>query len=253
MQIILLEKVVNLGNLGEVVKVKDGYARNFLIPSGQARRATDAAIKEFEAKRAELEKAAQEKLVAAQTQGEKLNGTTVKLTQKAGVDGRLFGSVTNFDISEELVKAGYQVSKAQIRMPKGPIKTVGDSSVSVALHTDVLVDINVSVYGETTPNPASLKFVVNKALTKTAAEFKNIDEAKPSPLAQELFKFLLITSSMDRMNPQSESQKSKIQLIAMVKVKLMQKDSSCRSMGRIPLLSGQLGYMVPMAKILREQ
>ena len=149
MQIILLEKVVNLGNLGEVVKVKDGYARNFLIPSGQARRATDTAIKEFEAKRAELEKAAQEKLAAAQTQGEKLNGTTVKLTQKAGVDGRLFGSVTNFDIAEELVKVGYQVSKPQIRMPKGHIKTVGDSSVSVALHTDVLVDINVSVYGET--------------------------------------------------------------------------------------------------------
>jgi large subunit ribosomal protein L9 len=149
MQIILLEKVVNLGNLGEVVKVKDGYARNFLIPSGQARRATETAIKEFEVRRAELEKAAHEKFLAAQTQGEKLNGTSVKLTQKAGVDGRLFGSVTNFDIAEELVKAGYQVSKSQIRMPKGPIKTVGDSSVSVALHTDVLVDITVSVYGET--------------------------------------------------------------------------------------------------------
>jgi large subunit ribosomal protein L9 len=148
MQIILLEKVVNLGNLGEVVKVKDGYARNFLIPSGQARRATNTAIQEFEARRAELEKAAHEKLVAAQSQGEKLAGTTVKITQKAGVDGRLFGSVTNFDIAEELVKAGYQVSKAQIRMPKGPIKVVGDSEVSVALHTDVLVDIKVSVYGE---------------------------------------------------------------------------------------------------------
>jgi large subunit ribosomal protein L9 len=120
-----------------------------LIPSGQARRATDTAIKEFETRRAELEKAAHEKFAAAQIQGEKLNGTTIKLTQKAGVDGRLFGSVTNFDIAEELVKAGYHVSKAQIRMPKGPIKTVGDSSVSVALHTDVLVDINVSVYGET--------------------------------------------------------------------------------------------------------
>jgi large subunit ribosomal protein L9 len=148
MQIILLEKVVNLGNLGEVVKVKDGYARNFLIPSGQARRATNTAIQEFEARRAELEKAAHEKLIAAQSQGEKLSGTTVKITQKAGVDGRLFGSVTNFDIAEELVKAGYQVSKAQIRMPKGPIKVVGDSEVSVALHTDVLVDIKVSVYGE---------------------------------------------------------------------------------------------------------
>ena len=149
MQIILLEKVVNLGNLGEVVKVKDGYARNFLIPSGQARRATEAAIKEFEARRADLEKAAHEKLVSAQTQGEKLSGTTVKITQKAGVDGRLFGSVTNFDIAEELGKSGYTVSKAQIRMPNGPIKIVGDSEVSVALHTDVLVDIKVSVYGET--------------------------------------------------------------------------------------------------------
>ena len=149
MQIILLDKVVNLGNLGEVVRVKDGYARNFLIPSGRARRATEAAIKEFEARRAELEKAAAEKLAAAQAQGEKLAGATVKLTQKAGVDGRLFGSVTNFDIAEELGKMGFPVIKAQVRMPSGPIKLVGDSSVSVALHTDVVVEINVSVYGET--------------------------------------------------------------------------------------------------------
>jgi large subunit ribosomal protein L9 len=149
MQIILLDKVVNLGNLGEVVRVKDGYARNFLIPSGRARRATEAAIKEFEARRAELEKAAAEKLAGAQAQGEKLSGATVKLTQKAGVDGRLFGSVTNFDIAEELGKMGFPVVKAQVRMPTGPIKVVGDSTVSVALHTDVVVDINVSVYGET--------------------------------------------------------------------------------------------------------
>lgn len=149
MQIILLDKVVNLGNLGEVVKVKDGYARNFLIPSGRARRATDAAKKEFEAKRAELEKAAAAKLAESQALGEKLGGTTIKLTQKAGVDGRLFGSVTNFDIAEELVKNGYKVVKAQVRMPNGPIKLVGDSTVSVALHTDVVVDITVSVYGET--------------------------------------------------------------------------------------------------------
>jgi large subunit ribosomal protein L9 len=149
MQIILLDKVVNLGNLGEIVKVKDGYARNFLIPSGRARRATESAIKEFEARRAELEKVAAEKLAAAQAQGEKLAGTTLKLTQKAGVDGRLFGSVTNFDIAEELGKQGFPVQKAQVRMPNGPIKTVSDSSVSVALHTDVVVDINVSVYGET--------------------------------------------------------------------------------------------------------
>ncbi|MGH8820245.1 MAG: 50S ribosomal protein L9 [Rhodoferax sp.] len=148
MQIILLDKVVNLGNLGEIVKVKDGYARNFLIPSGRARRATEAAKKEFEIKRAELEKAAAAKLAESQAQGEKLSGTVVKLTQKAGVDGRLFGSVTNFDIAEELNKQGYKVAKAQVRMPAGPIKVVGDSTVSVALHTDVLVEITVTVYGE---------------------------------------------------------------------------------------------------------
>ena len=149
MQIILLDKVVNLGNLGEIVRVKDGYARNFLIPSGRARRATASAKQEFEAKRAELEKAAAAKLAEMQAQGEKLAGTSVKLTQKAGVDGRLFGSVTNADIADELTKNGFKVSKAQIRMPNGPIKIVSDSSVSVALHTDVVVEITVSVYGET--------------------------------------------------------------------------------------------------------
>jgi large subunit ribosomal protein L9 len=149
MQIILLDKVVNLGNLGEIVRVKDGYARNFLIPSGRARRATDVAIKEFELKRAELEKAAAEKLAESQALGEKLAGVTVKITQKAGVDGRLFGSVTNFDVAEELTKLGFKVLKAQVRMPKGPIKVVGDSTVSVSLHTDVVVEITVSVYGET--------------------------------------------------------------------------------------------------------
>lgn len=149
MQIILLEKVVNLGNLGEIVRVKDGYARNFLIPYGRARRATESAKAEFEARRVELEKVAAAKLAESQKLGEKLAGTTIKLTQKAGVDGRLFGSVTNADIAQELVKAGYEVAKATIRMPNGPIKVVGDSTVSVALHTDVLVDITVSVYGET--------------------------------------------------------------------------------------------------------
>ena len=149
MQVILLEKVVNLGNLGEIVKVKDGYARNFLIPTGRARRATAAAKAEFEARRADLEKAAAAKLAESQAQAEKLAGTTVKVTQKAGVDGRLFGSVTNFDIAEELNKLGYKVAKSQVRMPNGPIKVVGDTSVSVALHTDVVVEIAVSVYGET--------------------------------------------------------------------------------------------------------
>jgi len=149
MQIILLDKVVNLGNLGEIVKVKDGYARNFLIPTGRARRATEANKAEFEARRVELEKAAAAKLAEAQAQGEKLAGSTIKLTQKAGVDGRLFGSVTNHDIAEELNKQGYAVVKSQVRMPNGPIKTVGDSTVGVSLHTDVLVDITVTVYGET--------------------------------------------------------------------------------------------------------
>ncbi|MBK6358940.1 MAG: 50S ribosomal protein L9 [Sterolibacterium sp.] len=148
MQIILLEKVVNLGDLGEIVKVKDGYARNFLIPGGRARRATEANKAAFEARRAELEKVAAAKLAEAQAQGEKLAGSTIKLTQKAGVDGRLFGSVTNHDIAEELTKQGYKVAKAQVRMPNGPIKLVGESAVNVALHTDVVVEINVTVYGE---------------------------------------------------------------------------------------------------------
>ena len=148
MQIILLEKVVNLGNLGDVVRVKDGYARNFLIPNKQARRATDSAIKEFEARRAELEKLAAEKLAAAQAEGEKLNGLTLQLSQKAGVDGRLFGSVTNHDIAAALVAQGFKVEKAQVRLPNGPLKTTGDHAVVVSLHTDVAVDVNVSVQGE---------------------------------------------------------------------------------------------------------
>ncbi|HEY4351623.1 MAG TPA: 50S ribosomal protein L9 [Paraburkholderia sp.] len=148
MQIILLEKVVNLGNLGDIVKVKDGYARNFLIPNKQARRATKDAIAEFEVRRAELEKVAAEKLTAAQAQGEKLNGLTVQIGQKAGVDGRLFGSVTNADIAAALTKQGFAVEKAQVRLPEGPLKMVGDHPVQVSLHTDVLVDVTVSVLGE---------------------------------------------------------------------------------------------------------
>jgi large subunit ribosomal protein L9 len=148
MQVILLEKVVNLGNLGEVVKVKDGYARNFLIPQRKARRATATALAEFEVKRAELEKVAAEKLAAAQAQGEKLSGQAIQIAQKAGVDGRLFGSVTNYDIAEALGKQGFAVEKANIRMPQGPLKTTGDHPISVALHTDVVVDITVQVVGE---------------------------------------------------------------------------------------------------------
>jgi large subunit ribosomal protein L9 len=148
MQIILLEKVVNVGNLGDVVKVKDGYARNFLIPQKKARRATQSAVAEFEVKRAELEKAAGEKLAAAQAQGEKLSGMTISIGQKAGVDGRLFGSVTNFDIAEALTKQGFGVEKSQVRLPTGPLKTVGEHPVAVALHTDVVSEITVAVVGE---------------------------------------------------------------------------------------------------------
>ncbi|MEY4507847.1 MAG: ribosomal protein [Pseudomonadota bacterium] len=149
MQIILLDKVVNLGALGDVVKVKDGYARNFLIPSGRARRATQSAIAEFEARRAELEKAAAAKLAEAQALGEKIGGAALKLTQKAGVDGRLFGSVTNHDIADGLNKLGFAVTKSQIRMPHGPLKLVGEYTVNIALHTDVSVEVGIQVIGET--------------------------------------------------------------------------------------------------------
>ena len=148
MQIILLEKIVNLGALGDVVKVKDGYARNYLIPSGRARRATATAVAEFEARRAELEKAAAEKLAASQAVGEKIGGLVVTLSQKAGVDGRLFGSITNQDIAAQLVKQGFEVSKAQVRMPNGPLKAVGEYTVSVSLHTDVNIELSVKVEGE---------------------------------------------------------------------------------------------------------
>jgi len=148
MQVILLEKVVNLGQLGDVVKVKQGYARNYLIPQGKARRATETAIKEFESRRADLEKAQADKLAAAQSIQERLSGVSVKVTAKAGVDGRLFGSVTNYDIAEALTKQGFEINKAQVRMPQGPLKLVGEYPIAVALHSDVVADVTVAVIGE---------------------------------------------------------------------------------------------------------
>jgi large subunit ribosomal protein L9 len=148
MQVILLEKLANLGQLGDVVKVKDGYARNFLIPQGKARRATETAMKEFEGRRAELEKVHADRLQLAQSLGERLAGLTVQISARAGVDGRLFGSVTNFDIAEAVSKQGFEISKSQVRMPKGPLKAVGDHKVALALHTDVVVEITVSVLGD---------------------------------------------------------------------------------------------------------
>jgi large subunit ribosomal protein L9 len=148
MQVILLEKVANLGQLGEVVKVKDGFARNYLIPHGKARRATPENRAEFEQRRAELEKTQAEALVAAQEKGARLDGLAVQIAQKAGVDGKLFGSVTNFDIAEALAKQGFEVSKSTIRMPQGPLKMVGEHPLKIALHTDVVVTVTVSVVAE---------------------------------------------------------------------------------------------------------
>lgn len=153
MQVILLEKVVNVGDLGEVVKVKPGFARNYLIPQGKAKRATPENLKLLEEKRTELEKVAADKLAAAQEQAAKLEGLTVQITQKAGVDGRLFGSVTNVDIVEALREKGHAVEKAMIRMPSGPLKHVGDFPLVVALHADVAAQITVAVLGDTTGAP----------------------------------------------------------------------------------------------------
>ena len=148
MQVILLEKVINLGGLGDVVKVKDGYARNYLIPKGKAKRATESNLKEFEGRRAELEAAQAAELNKAQEAAAKINGLMLQVTRKAGVDGRLFGSVTNFDVAEALKKQGFEVEKAMVRLPNGPLKTVGDHKLQVALHSDVVAEITVSVLGE---------------------------------------------------------------------------------------------------------
>jgi large subunit ribosomal protein L9 len=150
MQIILMEKVVNLGGLGDIVKVKDGYARNFLIPQGKARRATAANMAEFEQKRAELEAAEKAALAIAQEQGAKLDGLMVQVTQKAGVDGRLFGSVTTHDIVDALKVQGFEVERAAVRLPQGPLKMIGDHQVAIALNSDVVVNITISVLGEQT-------------------------------------------------------------------------------------------------------
>ncbi len=148
MQVILMEKLANLGNLGDVVKVKDGYARNYLIPQGKAKRATEENLKAFEARRAELEKAQAAALAQAKERGARLDGYALKITQKSGVDGRLFGSVTNYDIVDALKAAGHEVERSQVRMPAGALKQIGEYPLQIALHTDVVVTITVSVIGE---------------------------------------------------------------------------------------------------------
>jgi large subunit ribosomal protein L9 len=149
MQVILLERITNLGELGEVVKVREGFARNFLIPQGKAKRATPENIAEIERRRSELEQAQAQALTQAQERGAKLDGQTLKITQKAGVDGRLFGSVTNYDIVDALKAMGHEVERSQVRMPTGALKQVGEYPIQIALHTDVVVTITVSVIGET--------------------------------------------------------------------------------------------------------
>ncbi|NMG35373.1 50S ribosomal protein L9 [Azoarcus sp. TTM-91] len=148
MQIILLEKVVNLGSLGDVVKVKDGYARNYLIPQGKAKRATESNLAEFEARRVELERLQADKLASAQELAGKLEGLMVQITRKAGMDGRLFGSVTNADVAEALAAQGFEIERSSIRMPDGPLKQMGDAQLEVALHSDVIVTVIVSVLGD---------------------------------------------------------------------------------------------------------
>ena len=149
MQVILMEKVHNLGQLGDIVKVKDGFARNFLIPQGKAKRATDRAITEFQSRRAELELQQGKALAESQARAARLEGLMIQITQNAGVDGRLFGSVTNYDIAETLKAQGHEVTKAMVRMPQGPLKQVGDYPITLDLHADVTVTITVSVLGET--------------------------------------------------------------------------------------------------------
>ena len=149
MQVILLEKVVNLGGLGDVVKVKQGYARNYLIPEGKAKRATPENLAAFEARRGELEQVQTEALTKAQEAGSKIDGLTVQVSRKAGVDGHLFGSVTTYDIVEALQAQGFSIERSTIRLPQGPLKQVGDASIAIALHSDVVVHITVSVLGET--------------------------------------------------------------------------------------------------------
>jgi large subunit ribosomal protein L9 len=149
MEVILMEKLPNLGGLGDVVKVKAGFARNYLIPHGKARRATAQNLAEFELRRGELEKAQAQALLLAQEHAAKLEGLMLQVSRKSGVDGKLFGSVTNFDISEMLEALGHQVPKAAIRMPQGPLKQIGDHDITLALHADVVVQVKVSVLGET--------------------------------------------------------------------------------------------------------
>lgn len=148
MDVILLEKVANLGSLGDKVKVKAGYGRNFLLPYGKAVPATAGNLKAFEERRAELEKAAAERLSAAQARSEVLSGESVTITSKAGEEGKLFGSIGVRDIADAITAAGTEVEKSEVRLPEGPLRLVGEYEIELQLHSDVTVFINVAVVAE---------------------------------------------------------------------------------------------------------
>ena len=148
MEIILLEKIINLGELGDIVKVKDGYGRNFLIPQGKAKRATESNKAEFEIKRADIEKQQAALLKVAQKRVKDLDGFVLEIKQKSGIDGKLFGSVTNIDITEALANAGHDIIKSEIRMPDGPLKNTGEHMIALSLHQEVNLEIKVVVIGE---------------------------------------------------------------------------------------------------------
>jgi large subunit ribosomal protein L9 len=148
MQVILLAKVANLGNLGDRVTVRSGYARNFLLPKGKATLATAENVKKFEARRAELEKAQQDLLAAAQKRAAAFEGFKLSISAKAGSEGKLFGSIGTADIAEAATKAGQKLERAEVRLPTGPLRTVGDHVVTVHLHTDIDVDLPISIAAE---------------------------------------------------------------------------------------------------------
>jgi large subunit ribosomal protein L9 len=148
MQIILLEKIANLGDLGDTVNVRAGYGRNYLIPGGHALPATEANLAEFESRRAELEKNAADKLVAAEARKASIDGLSVTIARKAGDEGKLFGSVGTTDIAEAITAAGAEVDRAEIRLPEGVFRATGDYEVGVHLHSDVDATVTVSVVAE---------------------------------------------------------------------------------------------------------
>jgi large subunit ribosomal protein L9 len=148
MEIILLQKVANLGNIGDRVKVKSGYGRNFLLPQGKATMATEANIAKFESRRAEIEKAAQAEIAGAQARAKKLEGFRLTLTAKAGGEGKLFGSIGTADITDGLKAAGHEIERSELRMPNGAIRQAGEHVVQIHLHTDVTVDLPVVIVGE---------------------------------------------------------------------------------------------------------